>query len=168
VQEWQDSASAEQVRQTGVLPKVELEERVPYVHADRDLLGKLLEQLVSQATWRSQPGKELGVRVRYNQEQVWLEVSDEGEVISEADMPHLFEKSSPSRRGALARPGWSWRWPRRLWTRPAGRCGFAGMSRAATRLPCRSHRWADDETDGKGSPIVRKGGQMTQTGFEHA
>jgi len=105
VLEWQDSASAEQVRQTGVLPKVELEERVPYVHADRDLLGKLLEQLVSQATWRSQPGKELGVRVRYNQEQVWLEVSDEGEVISEADMPHLFEKVFVESQGRFGPTG---------------------------------------------------------------
>ena len=105
VLEWQDSASADQVRQTGVLPKVELEERVPYVHADRDLLGKLLEQLVSQATWRSQPGKELGVRVRYNQEQVWLEVSDEGEVISEADMPHLFEKVFVESQGRFGPTG---------------------------------------------------------------
>jgi len=105
VTEWQDSASADQVRQTGVVPKIEIEERVPYVHADRELLRKLLEQLVSQATWRSEPGRELGVRVRFNQGQVWLEVSDEGEVISEADMPHLFEKVFVESKGRFGPTG---------------------------------------------------------------
>jgi PAS domain S-box-containing protein len=105
VREWMDSASADQARQTGVVPKVEIEERVPYVHADRELVRKLLEQLVSQATWRSEPGRELGLRVRYNQEQVWLEVSDEGEVISEADMPHLFEKVFVESRGRFGPTG---------------------------------------------------------------
>ena len=105
VREWMDSASADQARQTGVVPKVEIEERVPYVHADRELVRKLLEQLVSQATWRSEPGRELGIRVRYNQEQVWLEVSDEGEVISEADMPHLFEKVFVESRGRFGPTG---------------------------------------------------------------
>ena len=105
VTEWQDSASADQVRQTGVVPKIDLEERVPYVHANRELLRKLLEQLVSQATWRSEPGRELGVRVRFNQGQVWLEVSDEGEVISEADMPHLFEKVFVESKGRFGPTG---------------------------------------------------------------
>jgi PAS domain S-box-containing protein len=105
VTEWQDSASADQVRQTGVVPKIDLEERVPYVHANRELLRKLLEQLVSQATWRSEPGRELGVRVRFNQGQVWLEVSDEGEGISEADMPHLFEKVFVESQGRFGPTG---------------------------------------------------------------
>jgi PAS domain S-box-containing protein len=105
VMEWQDSVSADQVRQTGVVPKIEIEERVPYVHADRELLRKLLEQLVSQATWRSEPGRDLGVRVRFNQGQVWLEVSDEGEVISEADMPHLFEKVFVESKGRFGPTG---------------------------------------------------------------
>ena len=105
VTEWQDSASADQVRQTGVVPKIDVEERVPYVHADRELLRKLLEQLVSQATWRSEPGRELGVRVRFNQGQVWLEVSDQGEVISEADMPHLFEKVFVESKGRFGPTG---------------------------------------------------------------
>ena len=105
VTEWQDSASADQVRQTGVVPKIDLEERVPYIHANRELLRKLLDQLVSQATWRSEPGRELGVRVRFNQGQVWLEVSDEGEVISEADMPHLFEKVFVESRGRFGPTG---------------------------------------------------------------
>jgi PAS domain S-box-containing protein len=105
VREWLDSVSADQARQTGVVPIVEIEERVPYVHADRELVRKLLEQLVSQATWRSEPGRELGIRVRYNQEQVWLEVSDEGEVISEADMPHLFEKVFVESRGRFGPTG---------------------------------------------------------------
>ena len=105
VTEWLDSASADQVRQTGVVPKIDIEERVPYVHADRELLRKLLEQLVSQATWRSQPGRELGVRVRFNQGQVWLEVSDEGEVISEADMAHLFEKVFVESKGRFGPTG---------------------------------------------------------------
>lgn len=105
VREWMDSPSADQARQTGVVPKIEIEERVPYVHADRELVRKLLEQLVSQATWRSEAGRELGIRVRYNQEQVWLEVSDEGEVISEADMPHLFEKVFVESRGRFGPTG---------------------------------------------------------------
>jgi signal transduction histidine kinase len=60
---------------------------------------------VSQATWRSEPGRELGVRVRFNQGQVWLEVSDEGEVISEADMPHLFEKVFVESKGRFGPTG---------------------------------------------------------------
>jgi PAS domain S-box-containing protein len=105
VKEWQDSAAADQVRQTGVVPRVEIEALVPFVHADRDLLRKLLEQLTSQATWRSKPGGALDIRVRFNQSQVWLEVSDEGEVISEADMPHLFEKVFVESQGRFGPTG---------------------------------------------------------------
>jgi PAS domain S-box-containing protein len=105
VKEWEDSAAADQVRQTGVVPKVEIEALVPFVHADRDLLRKLLEQLTSQATWRSEPGGALGIQIRFNQGQVWLEVSDEGEGISEADMPHLFEKVFVESQGRFGPTG---------------------------------------------------------------
>jgi PAS domain S-box-containing protein len=105
IADWRDSASAQQVDETGLRRSEHIEEGVPFIHADRELVRRLMEQLVAQAAWRSQSGGELTVGVRYNQGQVWLEISDDGEPIAEADMPHLFEKVYTESKGRFGPTG---------------------------------------------------------------
>jgi PAS domain S-box-containing protein len=88
----EDSAFLNQARLNGMKLQLDVEDGVPWVHADREHLRRLLELLVGQAAWRSRPGGTVHVGIRYRQDQVWLEVTDEAELIAEADLPHLFER----------------------------------------------------------------------------
>jgi PAS domain S-box-containing protein len=65
---------------------------VPQVRADPDLLGQLFNGLVKRAALRSDQGGEVRVRLRIDPDQVWVEVSDDGPPVSDADLPHIFER----------------------------------------------------------------------------
>ncbi len=66
---------------------------IPMVRADPDLLRQLLNGLVIRAASRSQPGGAIQMNVHGHDHQVWIDVSDQGPAVAEADLPHIFEKT---------------------------------------------------------------------------
>jgi two-component system sensor histidine kinase ResE len=66
---------------------------LPQVSADGELLRRLIVGLVTRATIRSRANDEIRLTARGQHGQVWIVVSDDGPAVSDADLPHLFEKS---------------------------------------------------------------------------
>ena len=66
---------------------------LPQVSADPELLRRLIGGLVTRAMIRSRTNDEIRLTARGQSGQVWIVVSDDGPAVSEADLPHLFEKS---------------------------------------------------------------------------
>lgn len=65
---------------------------VPPFLADADLLSRAVENLISNAIKYSPPGTQVTVAASSNEEAVYIEVSDQGYGISEANLPRIFEK----------------------------------------------------------------------------
>jgi PAS domain S-box-containing protein len=92
VEEWKGSPTYRQLEEAGLTARLALEEGLPPVLADREALRLLLDQLITQAIWRSPHGGEVQVGVRQAEGQVWLEVGDEGPPVPATDLPRLFER----------------------------------------------------------------------------
>lgn len=63
------------------------------VKADPELLRRLIEGLITRALIRSRVNDEIRLTAHGHRGQVWIVVSDDGQAVSEMDLPHLFEKS---------------------------------------------------------------------------
>jgi signal transduction histidine kinase len=66
---------------------------LPQVRADPELLRQLLNGLIVRAATRSAPGDEIRLTAREYENQVWVDVTDSGPGVDEAELPHVFEKS---------------------------------------------------------------------------
>jgi PAS domain S-box-containing protein len=81
------------MRDRGLNLTVNITDQLPAVRADANLLKQLIQGLINRAMMRSKRGGEVRLAARVQQNQVWLDVSDDGSAVSEEDLPHLFEKS---------------------------------------------------------------------------
>jgi len=66
--------------------------QLPKAHCDRDRVLQVLANLVGNATKATEDGKEVTVRVRKRGGDLVFSVIDHGPGISEADVPHLFDR----------------------------------------------------------------------------
>jgi len=66
---------------------------LPMVRTDPDLLRRLLQGLVKRAAMRSGSDDEIRIKAHLNQDQVWIDVSDDGPEVSEDDLAHIFDLS---------------------------------------------------------------------------
>jgi signal transduction histidine kinase len=73
---------------------VDIESGLPDVRADRDILRRILTNLISNAVKHTDSGGRITVRVAENSHAVLIAVEDDGEGIPEAALPHLFRKFS--------------------------------------------------------------------------
>lgn len=73
--------------------QVELAPDLPQIKVDAAKLQTLLKSLVDRAVLRSQPGDTVYLRAYTFQDQVWIEVQDDGTPMSEYDLLHIFDKS---------------------------------------------------------------------------
>ncbi len=78
--------------QTGRVVNVDVEHGLPPVAADRDRVGQVLINLVSNALKYSPGGGEVDVKASMDGEFVRIAVSDHGLGISEEDLPRMFTK----------------------------------------------------------------------------
>ncbi|NOZ73186.1 MAG: PAS domain S-box protein [Chloroflexi bacterium] len=92
------AALAVQARQVGVTVKVEVDEELPPIYAHRDMFTSILKNLISNAIKFSVDGGEVRVVARRSEENLILEISDQGLGIPAEDIPHLFTKFYRSRR----------------------------------------------------------------------
>ncbi|MCG6658437.1 two-component sensor histidine kinase [Halomonas campisalis] len=70
--------------------------------ADRTAVGRILDNLVSNAIAYGEDGGTLEIRVQTGQDRLWLDVANSGEPIAEADRERLFE---PFYQGRTRRKG---------------------------------------------------------------
>jgi signal transduction histidine kinase len=66
---------------------------VPPVRADAVLLRKALQGLITRAIARSETGSTVRVALHEQDWQIWIDISDGGTPLAEADLPHAFERS---------------------------------------------------------------------------
>lgn len=85
--------SAGLVREKGLKLTVEPVPALPLVRADPELLRQLLNGLMVRAAARSAPGGEIRLSAREHDQQVWVDVSDDGPAVDEADLAHIFERT---------------------------------------------------------------------------
>jgi len=78
-------------REKGLLLEVNLTENLPPVHANPELLRRLLEGLLQRAAARNAPGHPLQLSTCVYQDQVWIKIRDGGPALAEAELPHIFE-----------------------------------------------------------------------------
>ena len=76
---------------------------LPKVTADPELLRRLLQGLVSRAVSRNERGSSIRLNARSHNGQVWISISDDGPAVSNAELPHIFEK--PFAKTGLGVPG---------------------------------------------------------------
>lgn len=72
--------------------RVELDDPLPQVLADKDMLIQVLTNLISNAEKYSPPGSPITVRARADGATAEISVKDEGIGLSEEELSHLFEK----------------------------------------------------------------------------
>lgn len=63
------------------------------VRADPAMLNKAFQGLIMRAIVRSERGGTVGLAAREQDWQIWIDITDGGEPIAEADLPHLFDRS---------------------------------------------------------------------------
>jgi signal transduction histidine kinase len=63
------------------------------VRADPALLTKAFHGLVMRAIARSEQNGQVSIAAREQEWRIWIDISDSGTLIAEAELPHLFERS---------------------------------------------------------------------------
>jgi two-component system sensor histidine kinase ResE len=81
------------VRSRNIRFTLDTDADLPKVNADPQLLRRLIEGLITRALLRSRANDEIRLTAHSQRGQVWITVSDDGPAVSEADLPHVFEKS---------------------------------------------------------------------------
>jgi PAS domain S-box-containing protein len=93
LEETAKSLAEELLQDGGLKLNLSLAPGLPLVRADPDLLRQLVHGLVNRAAVRCERGGEISIAASESQGQVWIDVSDSGPPMDEADLPHIFEKS---------------------------------------------------------------------------
>ena len=81
------------VKKWGCKLTLNIEDDLPKVYADSDLLIQLLKGLVNRAVSRSSTHDEVKITTRQQENQVWIDITDEGPPVEKTDLPYIFEKS---------------------------------------------------------------------------
>jgi signal transduction histidine kinase len=66
---------------------------LPSIRTDPAMLRKALQALVTRAIARSDTGSTVRLSAHEQEWQIWIDISDGGAPIAEADLPHAFERS---------------------------------------------------------------------------
>ncbi len=78
---------------TGINLEINIDNDLPQVMADPELIRRLLTGLMNRAVSRSEKGGSIRLYARNHSGQVWISISDDGPAVSDADLPRIFEKS---------------------------------------------------------------------------
>ena len=80
VQEWAQTANKVLLQDKALRLNIIIGENVPMVFADRELMFRLLQQMLDQMASRAkaEPGRTLRISVSHHQGQVWIDVTIEG------------------------------------------------------------------------------------------
>ena len=80
VQEWTQTANKSLLQDKALRLNIIIGENVPMVYADRELMFRLLQQLLDQiaSKAKAEPGRTLRISVSHHEGQVWIDVTTEG------------------------------------------------------------------------------------------
>ena len=95
-------------QKASLTPTVDLLNAPLHVMGDRAYLRRVLENLVSNALRYGREGGEIGLRIREEQNLIWVDIWDRGQGISPRDLPFVFERfytGESSRNAALRGSG---------------------------------------------------------------
>jgi signal transduction histidine kinase/CheY-like chemotaxis protein len=85
---------AEALAQTSEIGlEVNIEQNLPFVIGDPDLVRRLVNGLINRAVSRSEKGGTIRLFARNHNDQVWVSISDDGPAVNDTDLPRIFEKS---------------------------------------------------------------------------
>jgi signal transduction histidine kinase len=97
VQEWVQAAIKKQNKDKSLGLNITIEGGVPPIYADRDLMQRLLQQLLDQITaaTKPEPGRAVRISVRHQEGQVWIDVTLEGFPIRQTDPLRRLTRLAP-------------------------------------------------------------------------
>ena len=75
-----------------ITPTISIPDGPVYVDANTDYIRRVLNNLISNALRYGLDGKEIGITVRMNAGQAFVDVWDKGKGILQKDLPHVFER----------------------------------------------------------------------------
>ena len=105
----------------GTLPNL------PIARADPNLLMLLLEGLIKRAAMRSPQNSAINVNLRLHQDKVWVDITDQGPAVAQADLPHVFEKSLIDLNDELASTGLQLALAKKITDRMGGQIWIGGQ-----------------------------------------
>jgi signal transduction histidine kinase len=109
------------VEQKGISLTVNTDSNIPNLQADESRLDRVLSNLITNAIRHTPSGGEVSIRAIHNTQSVVIIVTDTGEGIPPADLPHIFDRFYPAPT-RMARPrGWGWPSPKHWSRRMEGR-----------------------------------------------
>lgn len=73
-------------------PQLQLPEHPIYVWGNGHSIDRIMNNLLSNSLRYGVEGGMIGISVREEDERVWIDVWDQGQGISETDLPHIFER----------------------------------------------------------------------------
>ncbi|MFA6435001.1 MAG: HAMP domain-containing sensor histidine kinase [Elusimicrobiales bacterium] len=76
----------------GIKLELEVEDKIPAIRADKELLGRVYENLLLNAFKYSRRGGEIRVSVRFSEENFYFEIKDTGSGISAEFIDKVFDK----------------------------------------------------------------------------
>jgi signal transduction histidine kinase len=82
----------EQITDKGLKVDVEIPEVTLYVNSNDTALNRILNNLLSNAIRYGADGQVIGIRLRYDEQHVWIDIWDQGKGISERDQKLVFER----------------------------------------------------------------------------
>ncbi|KWX71199.1 sensor histidine kinase [Paenibacillus jilunlii] len=81
-----------QFHQAQLTPQLQFPEKSVYVWGDRQSIERIMNNLLTNSLRYGADGETIGIRVREEEDHVWVDVWDCGQGISEIDLPHVFER----------------------------------------------------------------------------
>jgi signal transduction histidine kinase len=82
----------EQITDKGLKVDVEIPEVTLYANSNDTALNRILNNLLSNAIRYGADGQVIGIRLRYDEQHVWIDIWDQGKGISERDQKLVFER----------------------------------------------------------------------------
>jgi two-component system sensor histidine kinase ResE len=113
-------------RDWGLKLKLEMPPDLPQVSADPELLQRLFDGLIRRAAMRSERAGEVRLQTALQDDQVLINISDDGPPLSEADQPQVFDMSFVKLEGGPVKASFELAMVKTLINRMGGQVWVAG------------------------------------------
>ncbi len=74
-------------------PVIDIKKDILYVNGSEPYVKRIMNNLLSNALRYGKYGKVIGISIREEENKIWIDVWNKGEVIKESDIPYIFERT---------------------------------------------------------------------------